>query len=251
MAFEAGELRGRWDALTDPFREKWSGLGGRGRAVAGVAAFFALALVAVFAFSLFGSGDDPVAGDDPIALANFVASPEFAALPAEQKRSYMESARKHMKAIEAARREEKIDKKAYRSAYLCSWMERKLEDMHDYHQRPASRRQAWLDKELQGTTTGVSSSVGARQAAAVIPAKSGGGSAAASASVSADGGLLYDDAEGKTKLDEEKDDFEDEFLRTWTPEGRQQWEEFRAAYKKRRDALKAQSSNRSGVPRAK
>ena len=42
-----------------------------------------------------------------------------------------------------------------------------------------------------------------------------------------------------------KDDFEQEFLDTWTPEGRRQWEEFHTAYKQHREARQRELA---GVP---
>lgn len=243
------QLSGRWGSLADNLRDRWDDLSGPGKAGAIAAAAVAACGAVLLVLGLSGVMGGPTRGEDPVALAKLVAAPEFAALPAEQKRSYMRRVRKHMKQIEAARRAGDIDKRAYRVAYVCTWMERKLEDMEDYYKTPAARRQAWLDEELGGADGGGGDG-GARTMSASGSASRGGGKTTAAAGVSSDGGLLYDDEEGKAKLEEEKDDFEDEFLQTWTPHGRRQWEEFRAAYKKRRDALKAKAKPSGGSAQA-
>ena len=239
---------GRWSSLAENLRNRWADLSGRGKAWAIAAAAVVACGAVLLVLVLSGVMGGPTRGEDPVALAKFVAAPEFAALPAEQKRSYMRRVRKHMKEIEAARRADDIEKRAYRVAYVCTWMERKLEDMEDYYKTPAARRQAWLDKELGGSEGGGGGG-GARPASASGSASGGGGKATATAVVSSDGGLLYDDEEGKAKLEDEKDDFEDEFLQSWTPRGRRQWEDFRAAYKKRRDALKGKAKPSGGSAR--
>lgn len=238
---------GRWGSLADNLRDRWADLSGRAKAGAIAAAAVVVCGAVLLVLGLSGVMGGPTRGEDPVALAQLVAAPEFAALPAEQKRSYMRRVRKHMKEIEAARRAGDVDKRAYRAAYVCTWMERKLEDMEDYYKTPAARRQAWLDKELGGAG---GEGAGRPASASASASSTGGGADAAAASVSSDGGLLYDDEEGKAKLDEEKDDFEEEFLQTWTSQGRRQWEEFRAAYKKRREAIKAKAKPSGGSARA-
>src|SRR5215213_801245 len=91
-------------------------------AVAGVVGVGALLAVVGLVWWL-ASGPAPSPAEDPTALARFIAGPQFEKLPAEQKRPYMKSARKQMAQIEALRREEKLDRNSYRSAYLAARME--------------------------------------------------------------------------------------------------------------------------------
>ena len=213
---DARQSAADWWADREPAARRWI--------VAGAAAA-AVALVGVVIWASRPSAE-PVRGDDPLALANYVRTHEFERLPADQKRPYMQSVRKHMADVEAARRDGRIDSKAYRAAYLCAWMERRLDDMHDYYKLPAAQRQAWLDKQLADKVGG--------------PGQPKPAAAPAAAKVaSSDGGLLYDDEAGKAKFEEEQDDFEDDFLDGWTPENKKRWEQYRAAYKQRRAALEA------------
>ena len=212
---------------------RWNGMDRRRRRLALIAAAVALGLVLAVVFALRGGRDRAVRGDDPIALATFIRTAEFDALPSEQKVPYLHSVRKQMSQIESARREGRIDGKAYRDAYICTWMARKLDDMQDYYKLPPAKRSAWLDREVADDGP---------------PGKSA--PAPASADVSPDGGLLYDDAEERKKFDEAKDEFEEEFLERWTPDARRKWEEFRKVYKARRDRARPAGRSPGAATRA-
>ena len=220
--------------------------------------------VAVLAWKLLTSPPPPPP-KDPVALAQFIASSQFEKLPAEQKRPYMKLARRQMKQIETLRREEKIDKRSYRLTYAAAWMERRLDDMEDYYKQPPAKRDAWLDQQL--AEKGSDQEKGSGKAKAVAkekdpraPAVAAKPSAAtrpadvASAKVSSifdgdDTKLLYDDEPSRVKFEEMKDDFEDEFLDTWTADRKKLWEQYRAAYKLRREARERASTRPSAATR--
>ena len=215
--------------------------------------------VVVLAWKLL-SGPPPPPPSDPVALAQFIASPQFEKLPAEQKRPYMKLARRQMKQIETLRREEKIDKRSYRLAYAAAWMERRLDDMEDYYKQPPAKRAAWIDQQVaekgsdQEKGSGKpkmvakekdarATAVAARPSASTRPA--GIASAKSSSVFDDDTKLLYDDEPSRVKFEEMKDDFEDEFLDTWTADRKKLWEQYRAAYKLRREARERASTRPS------
>ena len=225
--------------------------------------------VAVLAWRLLRSPPPPPP-NDPVALAQFIASSDFEKLPAEQKRPYMKLARRQMRQIETLRREEKIDKRSYRLTYVAAWMERRLDDMDDYFKQPPDKRAAWLDRQMaeKETRSDKDRSAGkagapakendprppvaaARPSASTRSGAAGAGAVKTSSIFDDDDEtkLLYDDEPSRVKFEEMKDDFEDEFLDTWTANRKQLWEQFRAAYKQRREARERASTRPSAGTR--
>ena len=222
----------------------WAGLstGGRGAVVVGIVAVFA-AFAGLIVWAANRNSPPPRA-DDALAIAHFVASPEFAQLSADQRRPYMQGARKRLPEIAAACREGKIDRRTYRKAYLCSWLERRLEDMQDYYQRPAAKRQAFLeslldDKGLPQDAVAKAQAKAARAAATTPPAKPAPPKEREEQKEPSDIALLYDDEAERLRFEEKKDAFEDDFLDRWPAERKAQWKQYRSAYTERRKAREA------------
>jgi hypothetical protein len=211
-----GRVASRWQALEDADRRRALLVGG---GIAGV-------LGVVVLVAALRARHGPVSGADGVALAEFIRTPAFAALPAEQRVPYMNGIHKQMPEIEAARREGRIDHKAYRDAYIANWMTRRLDDMDDYYKQPPARRTAWLDRQFADDE---------KKAKAAGPATA----PSTAEEVSPDGGLLYKNAEEKAKFDAAKEDFEDDFLKHWSPDERKRWDTFREQYKARRERSKA------------
>lgn len=199
--------------------------GGRNRVIVWVGvATVALVAIGIWAIASRSTAPDP-ASSDPVELAKYVATDDFEKLPPDQKRPYMKRVRQTMKQITDARREDRITKQQYRAAYVCAWMERKLDDMDAYYAIPAARRAAAVDKELRS-----------KQKKSAGPTKPDDSEK-----------LLYDDPEGRQKFEEMKDDFEDDYVDALPPELRQHWEQYRQDYKSRRDALETTRAKRPGV----
>lgn len=189
-------------------------------------------LLAIGLFLLLRPGAQaPPPTDDAEAVARFLATPRFKQLPAEQKLPYMKAARKQMKQIEAQTRAGTIDRQTYRTAYIFSRLARKLEDMSDYYAQPAARRQAYMDAMLKPD-------------APPRPAGAAGGTTKPSSTDRQDPSaqpddhsLLWTDEQQRVAYEALKDDLEDDYFDTATPQAKQQWKDFRAAYTERRAQL--------------
>jgi hypothetical protein len=127
-------------------------------------------------------------------------------------------------------------------------MDRRLEDMEGYYNKPPAKRQAFLDEllaekvkapEKAGTTAGMGAKGTGKLPGPKASDKPKQPKQPDKPSDKSDTSLLYEDEEGRQKFEEKKDKFEDDFLDSWTPERKEQWKQFRRAYTERRKQLEA------------
>jgi hypothetical protein len=152
------------------------------------------------------SSPPPAPQDDLLELVKFVKTDQFERLPEIEKQPYMKRLRSGADQLRALRAEGKITQFQYEQAYLNAWMARQLDNMEEYYSLPAAVRQQKLLAKYSKPSTGPS--------APKDP---------------------YEPNE------ETEDDFIKQRIATWTPEMRQQWDEYRTAVKAAKSAAKARA----------
>ena len=177
---------------------------------------------------------------DPVTVAKFVATEDFEELPEEQKRDYMAALRRNPQPLEDARAMGHLTEREYKIAKLNVWLERKLDRMDDYFDRPPGKaRELYLDGLVRRKQA--KAKAGGAKPAAVAEAGSSPDATTASAAIAAtpveSGGT--EDAGADRGGEDEGELDEKEFLKDrmtqWPVEQRTRWEEFDDAMDARAD----------------
>jgi hypothetical protein len=143
-----------------------------------------------------------------VTLAKFLTTSRYQSMEDADQRPYMKAARKNLDVAATALANGQIKQDEFFAIYLNGYLERKIGDMHDYFALPAAKREETLLKEYQQK--------------AKAPA--------AATSKPSDRAPKPDDKAEK--------DFLDDMTKGWPSEQRAQWEEFRQAVKRAKEAAK-------------
>jgi hypothetical protein len=102
-----------------------------------------VAVTAVWLYASFGGSLPPI-NSDPIVLAKFVNTRQFNRLDEHRRRPYMKVMRGNAKLIADAFQSGRLTQSEYEQAYFCGWMDRQIDHMHDYFRQPESKREQFL-----------------------------------------------------------------------------------------------------------
>jgi hypothetical protein len=162
-------------------------------------ASLALLIAAAAWWALYGRPLPPT-NADVVTLARFVNTSRFSHLQEKQRRPYAKTLRNNLNQLAEAHAAGRVSDAEYEQAFLCGWMDRQIDHMHDFYRQPPGTREQYLRAEHTAKLKNPKGS------AAPVPPR---------------------DAEAE---------FVEKWISGWDADKRAEWEEFRQASKRAKQA---------------
>src|SRR5207249_4504939 len=89
----------------------------------------------------------PPASADAVTLAKFVNTSRFSHLSDKRRRPYLRTLRVKADDVADAFLARRLTKAEYEQAYFCGWMDRQIDHMHNFFRQPPGKREQYLRDE--------------------------------------------------------------------------------------------------------
>ena len=183
----------------------------------GAGAAVVITLGVLLCVRLFGTVEAPRLNSEPYVIGKFTATRDFGRLDFAKQWQYYELMDDKEDALKTAYAEGKLTDDEYRTARQAAWYGKHLGRMKNYFDKPPGReRDAYLDKQVLKKYD---------------DDKNGKGDGKSSAATDTKSPLTADEIK--------RDDSEEEAdVSAWPPDVRAKWDQYRAAYRARKDIYK-------------